>query len=129
MSGAGRELTPQEVLADLLGSGDFPAEVIDPEAAAEIILRRLEERWLHDCADHAGGPVMMPRHRRAGRRDGRVNGTSAALRDGVESIWRDCHRRGSVLGAASQGARPDRCAPEQRAPAPTGASLARCRAS
>ena len=61
MSGAGRELTPQEVLADLLGSGDFPAEVID-EAAAEIILRRLEERWLHDCADHAGGPVMMPRH-------------------------------------------------------------------
>jgi hypothetical protein len=43
MSGAGRELTPQEVLADLLGSGDFPAEVIDPEAAAEIILRRLEE--------------------------------------------------------------------------------------
>jgi hypothetical protein len=28
----GRELAPQEVLADLLGSGDFPAEVIDPEA-------------------------------------------------------------------------------------------------
>jgi hypothetical protein len=43
MSGAGRELTPKEVLADLLGSGDFPAEVIDPEAAAEIILRRLED--------------------------------------------------------------------------------------
>jgi len=41
MSGAGRELTPQEVLADLLGSGDFPAEVIDPEAAAEIVIQRL----------------------------------------------------------------------------------------
>jgi hypothetical protein len=45
MTGAGapRELTPQEVLADLLGSGDFPAEVIDPEGAAEIILRRLDD--------------------------------------------------------------------------------------
>ena len=36
-----RELTPQDVLVDLLGSGDFPAEVLDPEAAAWIILRRL----------------------------------------------------------------------------------------
>ena len=35
------ELTPQYVLADLLGSADFPAEVLDPEAAAFIILRRL----------------------------------------------------------------------------------------
>jgi hypothetical protein len=35
------ELTPQHVLADLLGSGDFPAQVLDPEAAAWIILRRL----------------------------------------------------------------------------------------
>jgi hypothetical protein len=35
------ELTPQQVLADLLGSSDFPAEVIDPEAAAEIVLQRL----------------------------------------------------------------------------------------
>jgi hypothetical protein len=31
VAGAPRELTPQEVLADLLGSGDFPAEVLDPE--------------------------------------------------------------------------------------------------
>jgi hypothetical protein len=38
-----RELHPREVLADLLGSGDFPAEVIDPEAAAEIIIQRLED--------------------------------------------------------------------------------------
>jgi hypothetical protein len=36
------ELQPGEVLADLLGSGDFPAEVLDPEGAAKIILRRLE---------------------------------------------------------------------------------------
>jgi hypothetical protein len=34
-------ITPQEVLADLLGSGDFPAQVLDPEAAAEIIIQRL----------------------------------------------------------------------------------------
>jgi hypothetical protein len=37
------ELTPRDVLSDLLGSGDFPAEVLDPEAAAEIILKRLED--------------------------------------------------------------------------------------
>jgi hypothetical protein len=43
MSGAGRELAPQTVLADLLGSGDFPAEVLDPEAAAAIILARLRD--------------------------------------------------------------------------------------
>jgi hypothetical protein len=41
MMGAPRELHPREVLADLLGSGDFPAEVLDPEAAAEIIMQRL----------------------------------------------------------------------------------------
>jgi hypothetical protein len=35
------ELTPQHVLADLFGSGDFPAEVLDPEAAAEIVIQRL----------------------------------------------------------------------------------------
>jgi hypothetical protein len=36
-----RELLPEDVLVDLLGSGDFPAQVLDPEAAAWIILRRL----------------------------------------------------------------------------------------
>jgi hypothetical protein len=35
------ELTPQHVLTDLLGSGDFPAEIIDPEHAAEIVVQRL----------------------------------------------------------------------------------------
>jgi hypothetical protein len=34
-------LTPQHVLADLFGSADFPAEVLDPERAAELVLRRL----------------------------------------------------------------------------------------
>lgn len=41
MTGAARELRPEEVLADLLGSGDFPADVLDPEGAAGIILERL----------------------------------------------------------------------------------------
>lgn len=41
MSGAGSELHPKDVLADLLGSGDFPAEVLDPEGAAQIIIQRL----------------------------------------------------------------------------------------
>jgi hypothetical protein len=36
------ELHPRDVLADLLGSGDFPVEIADPEAAAQLILDRLE---------------------------------------------------------------------------------------
>jgi hypothetical protein len=39
----GRELHPLDVLIDLLGSADFPAEVLDPEAAARIIIQRLDE--------------------------------------------------------------------------------------
>jgi hypothetical protein len=35
------ELTPQHVLADLFGSADFPAEVLDPEKAADIVIQRL----------------------------------------------------------------------------------------
>jgi hypothetical protein len=35
------ELTPQRVLADLFDSDDFPVPIPDPEAAAEIVLRRL----------------------------------------------------------------------------------------
>jgi hypothetical protein len=35
------ELTPQHVLADLFDSDDFPVPIPDPEAAAEIGLRRL----------------------------------------------------------------------------------------
>jgi hypothetical protein len=37
------ELTPQHVLVDLFGSGDFPAEIIDPEHAAEIVIQRLRD--------------------------------------------------------------------------------------
>jgi len=35
------ELTPQHVLTDLFGSAGFPAEVLDPERAAEIVIQRL----------------------------------------------------------------------------------------
>jgi hypothetical protein len=35
------ELTPQQVLADLFGSADFPAEILDPEHAAAIVIQRL----------------------------------------------------------------------------------------
>jgi hypothetical protein len=38
---ADNELRPEDVLADLLGSGDFPVEVADPDAAARIIIQRL----------------------------------------------------------------------------------------
>jgi hypothetical protein len=37
------ELTPKHVLVDLFGSGDFPAEIIDPEHAAEIVIQRLAD--------------------------------------------------------------------------------------
>jgi len=36
------ELSPQEVLEDLLGSADFPVVIVDTKAAARIIIRRLE---------------------------------------------------------------------------------------
>jgi hypothetical protein len=37
------ELNPKDVLSDLFGSGDFPAEIIDPEHAAEIVIQRLND--------------------------------------------------------------------------------------
>ena len=37
------ELTPQHVLTDLFGSGDFPAEILDPAQAAEIVIQRLRD--------------------------------------------------------------------------------------
>jgi hypothetical protein len=37
------ELTPRHVLVDLFGSGDFPAEVLDPVHAAEIVIQRLND--------------------------------------------------------------------------------------
>jgi hypothetical protein len=38
-----RELDPIDVLADLLGSGDFPVEIADSVEAAKIILQRLRD--------------------------------------------------------------------------------------
>jgi hypothetical protein len=37
------ELTALEVLADLLGGADFDHEILDPEAAARIIIERLRD--------------------------------------------------------------------------------------
>jgi hypothetical protein len=37
----GAELIPKHVLAELFGSADFPAEILDPEHAAEIVVQRL----------------------------------------------------------------------------------------
>jgi hypothetical protein len=38
-----RDLNPLDVLVDLLGSGEFDHEILDPEAAARTIIRRLED--------------------------------------------------------------------------------------
>jgi hypothetical protein len=37
------ELTPHDVLVDLLGGADFDHEILDPEAAVRIIIQRLED--------------------------------------------------------------------------------------
>jgi hypothetical protein len=38
VDGMSRELAPEEVISDLLGSAAFPAEVLDPHLAARIIV-------------------------------------------------------------------------------------------
>ena len=38
-----KELTARHVLIDLLGGADFDHEIIDPEAAADLILERLRD--------------------------------------------------------------------------------------
>ena len=40
---AARELDPRDVLIDLLGGADFDHEILDPEAAADLILERLAD--------------------------------------------------------------------------------------
>jgi hypothetical protein len=40
---AGRELDPRDVLVDLLGGADFDHEILDPEAAADLIIARLAD--------------------------------------------------------------------------------------
>lgn len=52
MSGP-KELTPRAVLVDLLGGADFDHEILDPEAAADLILERL--------ADAGFAIVLAPR--------------------------------------------------------------------
>jgi hypothetical protein len=43
MKAPGRELTPLDVLIDLLGGGDFDHEIIDARAAATLIIERLRD--------------------------------------------------------------------------------------
>jgi hypothetical protein len=38
-----RELDPRDVLADLFGSADFPAVVLDTVHAAAIVIQRLRD--------------------------------------------------------------------------------------
>jgi hypothetical protein len=38
-----RELDPLDVLADLLGGADFDHEILDPDAAARLIIERLRD--------------------------------------------------------------------------------------
>jgi hypothetical protein len=55
------ELTPQHVLTDLFGSGDFPAEIIDPEHAAEIVIQRLIDAGFEIVpADRESAAQAMP---------------------------------------------------------------------
>jgi hypothetical protein len=59
------ELTPKHVLVDLFGSADFPAEIIDPEHAAEVVVQRLidagfEIKPTHLDRESAGG--NQPQH-------------------------------------------------------------------
>ena len=42
------ELTAKHVLVDLFGSGHFPAEILDPEHAAEIVISAADRCWLRD---------------------------------------------------------------------------------
>jgi hypothetical protein len=53
------ELTAQYVLADPLGSGDFPVEIADPEAAAAIIIQ-----WLNDAGFTIRGQEAAAMERR-----------------------------------------------------------------
>jgi hypothetical protein len=38
-----KELTPKAVLVDLFGGADFDHEILDPEAAADLVLERLAD--------------------------------------------------------------------------------------
>jgi hypothetical protein len=57
MARSGRELHPLDVLIDLLGGADFDHEILDPQAAAKLILDRLRD---------AGFEIVDPRAKRCG---------------------------------------------------------------
>jgi hypothetical protein len=38
-----RELTPRDVLIDLFGGADFDHEILDPQAAADLVIERLHD--------------------------------------------------------------------------------------
>ena len=40
---AGNRLDPLDVLSDLLGGADFDHEILDPDAAARLIIERLRD--------------------------------------------------------------------------------------
>ena len=37
------ELTPRDVLIDLFGGADFDHEILDPQAAADLVIERLRD--------------------------------------------------------------------------------------
>jgi hypothetical protein len=37
------QLTPKEILVDLFGCADFDHEILDPEAAADLVIDRLRD--------------------------------------------------------------------------------------
>src|SRR5260370_30051148 len=54
-----RELHPIDVLTDLLGGGDFDHEILDPAAAAKIILERLRDAGFQ-VVDWQGARFLLP---------------------------------------------------------------------
>jgi hypothetical protein len=59
------ELTPKHVLVDLLGGADFDHEILDPAAAAEIIIQRLIDAGFEIVpADRGNAAQAMPEETR-----------------------------------------------------------------
>lgn len=55
------ELTPKDVLADLLGSADFPADIFNPELEAALIIQRLRDAGFEIVpADRESAAQAMP---------------------------------------------------------------------
>jgi hypothetical protein len=59
------ELTPQEVLEDLLGGADFDHEILNPAEAAEIIIERLRDAGFEIVPANRGSAAQaMPEETR-----------------------------------------------------------------